>query len=1223
LTDTQEPTKQSLEIAHVLFVDIVAYSTLHMDRQQQVLRDLQEAIRNTPAFKQAQAEDELIRLPTGDGMALVFFYDPEAPVRCALELTKALGTAPNIKLRMGIHTGPVYRVADINANRNVSGGGINIAQRVMDCGDAGHILVSEAAADVLGQVSTWTGALQDLGETEVKHGLRIHIFSLCLGEVGNSATPTKLLTVSSATEKLNSRQKSSAQDAQQEPSSGSDRILTLVRPHFRTLLDITLVIVASLFVHGAALTLFKTLTKSDPHLSAYIATAVFAASAFFVLSKIKQKRRAGEQARKRLENWAQTSRSAAFRNLAPYSEEDSLPGTGRKRQARQLVTSIKDPSLRFGVVSGDVGCGKTSLLQSEVQRLLKDDNFTPILLSRAEISDAKDIADLVRVIRTAIASKQGSESRVLIVDQIEEILIRFPGKEAREAIGALFGGVIRGDRPCKIICAIRKDYFLDLYDLGLAMGVEVRPTLMLRNFTPEEAKEVIQECANQEGFSPTSDLIDSIVADLTKEGQVRPPELQIVCTALTSNFTSRHYGELGGANGLLQSYLGIAIETCIDQEMARLILRQMCDFERQAKADPKTVSELARAVGPQQDNLNTIERLVRNVLDHLVRSRLLVMIGGGKFGLIHDYWVSIIYEATIHDRSQQEKADELLRRHLRDQQAGFSSALGSKQLRLVQASADRDLLSTQESKKLIQKSVALLWIRRGISATIVITIVAGGLLSRTIIWQPELLMDLGGPAFARHLTDPERLIASPLSSGQNHMGLSSFSVFDIPSGKRISEVKADVSAASLTGNLWLYVDHGQTYSLDLNQNKKSPLNAIIKDAEQVIISNQGHCALHYEPTTDYGLRPDAMAAIPRTIRLLAMPEGKSIASTSMTAVRVEPSFVADTCDRAVFVLRQGVVTVLHMGGQTITPIGKPWLWQLGEARPKELVGGLGDLIAINVRPKAETLTALSSDHRGHDRIGIWDLRKGVNRVARDIELGNYWFAWLASSTDGEYLMVSYVLEVSFNDQKHLVLRSSDLQPAEATKDQDVFACSRKTEDELQDKNLHVIWSNGTRGGFIWDLSSKDPILLKGLEVKDIADCEVSEDNSRMVVLRKNGLAELWSITENRVSTLHAGGTVKTVRWSLEGKNVVLERDNGQMLLFDTDGMTVATLVAPGMIRLISQPDGRIVVSFRQKCGHILLLTSDGRLLKYSKKLKMFDLPFLFPVYSRGSDSACN
>src|SRR5271156_5149854 len=181
-----------MEIAHVLFMDIVAYSRLPMDEQQRVIHQLQEIVRSTPEFTHAQADDQLIRLPTGDGMALVFFRDPQSPVRCALEVTKELRNHPDIKVRMGIHCGPVYRVADINANRNVAGGGINIAQRVMDCGDSGHILVSEVVADVLQQLSSWNSRLQDLGEAEVKHGVRVHLFNLHTEEAGNPEMPQKV-----------------------------------------------------------------------------------------------------------------------------------------------------------------------------------------------------------------------------------------------------------------------------------------------------------------------------------------------------------------------------------------------------------------------------------------------------------------------------------------------------------------------------------------------------------------------------------------------------------------------------------------------------------------------------------------------------------------------------------------------------------------------------------------------------------------------------------------------------------------------------------------------------------------------------------------------------------------------------------------------------------------------------------------------------------------------
>ena len=184
--------RDGLDLAHVLFCDIVGYSLLPIDQQTQMMRRLQEIVRQTDDYRRAEAGRQLVRLPAGDGMALAFLQDPAAPVRCALEIARVLKAHPDIRLRMGVNTGPVFRSADINANRNVVGSGINLAQRVMDCGDAGHILVSWSVAEVLGQVSRWQGLLHDLGEVEVKHGVRLHLYNLYNDEVGNAELPAKV-----------------------------------------------------------------------------------------------------------------------------------------------------------------------------------------------------------------------------------------------------------------------------------------------------------------------------------------------------------------------------------------------------------------------------------------------------------------------------------------------------------------------------------------------------------------------------------------------------------------------------------------------------------------------------------------------------------------------------------------------------------------------------------------------------------------------------------------------------------------------------------------------------------------------------------------------------------------------------------------------------------------------------------------------------------------------
>lgn len=179
----------AMKLAHVLFMDIVGYSKLPIDEQTSVLHTLQEMVHASVQVARAQASNQLTSIPTGDGMALVFFNEPTAPVECALEIAKALKSHPEIQLRMGVHSGPVNQIIDVNERSNVAGAGINMAQRVMDSGDAGHILLSKRVAEDLAQYTRWQPLLHDLKEVEVKHAVRVHLFNLYSDEVGNPVLP--------------------------------------------------------------------------------------------------------------------------------------------------------------------------------------------------------------------------------------------------------------------------------------------------------------------------------------------------------------------------------------------------------------------------------------------------------------------------------------------------------------------------------------------------------------------------------------------------------------------------------------------------------------------------------------------------------------------------------------------------------------------------------------------------------------------------------------------------------------------------------------------------------------------------------------------------------------------------------------------------------------------------------------------------------------------------
>src|SRR5438477_1217013 len=192
---TEVKKEIELEIAHVLFLDIVGYSKLSVNEQHGRVDELNEVVRQSEQFRKADAANRILKIPTGDGMALVFYRSPEEPAQCAFEISRALKDIPRLEVRMGMHSGPVSGVVDVNDRTNVAGAGINLAHRVMDCGDAGHILLSRHVAEDLAEYERWRPFLHDIGTFEVKHGVRVSVTNLYSDEVGNPNLPSKLQAV--------------------------------------------------------------------------------------------------------------------------------------------------------------------------------------------------------------------------------------------------------------------------------------------------------------------------------------------------------------------------------------------------------------------------------------------------------------------------------------------------------------------------------------------------------------------------------------------------------------------------------------------------------------------------------------------------------------------------------------------------------------------------------------------------------------------------------------------------------------------------------------------------------------------------------------------------------------------------------------------------------------------------------------------------------------------
>jgi hypothetical protein len=283
-----------------LFIDIVGYSKLLTDEQSEALQELNQIVRNTEAVREAEAAGQLIILPTGDGMALVFSGSVERPAECALEVSRALRAQPSLPVRMGIHSGPVHHVRDANARENISGVGINIAQRVMDCGDAGHILVSKRFAGDLAQHRRWQPYLHELGDVEVKHGVVVSLVNLYAETIGNPAPPSCVAGV-----------------RRTEPSAASRKGLSPVALAIFIIaaLLLALVIVAVIFTPAIMRSLDKNRATSTPQPSATASPSFDEAVENMVKQKITDK----------LKKSLSDKTDAPTTTVAPTPESQSTP----------------------------------------------------------------------------------------------------------------------------------------------------------------------------------------------------------------------------------------------------------------------------------------------------------------------------------------------------------------------------------------------------------------------------------------------------------------------------------------------------------------------------------------------------------------------------------------------------------------------------------------------------------------------------------------------------------------------------------------------------------------------------------------------------------------------------------------------------------------------------------------------------------------------------------
>jgi conflict system STAND superfamily ATPase len=460
--------------------------------------------------------------------------------------------------------------------------------------------------------------------------------------------------------------------------------------------------------------------------------------------------------------WAERQaqpRRTAFRSLAPFEERDELPGKDRTQQARSIATRITSDDFRFGIVCGDSGCGKTSLLRTEVMRHVRAVGLEPFYLRSPrrlakETSTITPASERLAAELDTLGKSIPSGECVLILDQFEEWFIEYREPEVRLLIGRFISGLTKRAAPMRIVCAVRREFLVDFHDLSAELSDPTAPntTFMVRNFTVEQAIDVINLCAAADGLSPDEEFAEIIANDLVEGGEVRPPELQIVCTYLadTGSLSTGRYRSGGGTAGILAHYIKDALDSCRSPEIGARLLRALCDFPARAKRRPKTIQELTADIG--SETVATNERLETLIVDHVrifVLARLLTVEKRrdvpDAFGLMHDYLVGAVELATSDTSTQTEEANQLLRYYLAERRGTIPLF----KLRFIRAHADRPLLAQPDARRLVRKSIVAPLLYLSATAIAALAIACGLYLLATasLQWKPEVI--------ARHWPDNE------------------------------------------------------------------------------------------------------------------------------------------------------------------------------------------------------------------------------------------------------------------------------------------------------------------------------------------------------------------------------------------------------------------------------------------------------------------------------------
>jgi WD40 repeat protein len=984
----------------------------------------------------------------------------------------------------------------------------------------------------------------------------------------------------------------------------------------------------------------------------YVAVFVLLGVCLFAYKKASNKQRAKAAREERRNTWVETGKRTAFRGLYPYGESDKLPGTQRQREARRLLVQITDSDFSFGILCGDSGCGKTSLLRSELQDRLKEEaaktrsGFRVLYIANVrELSSisqqengketllsARLDAELV-ALRRAINEASGGAALVLIIDQFERFFIEYAGSEHRLKIGRFLNEQIHSVPPVRILCAIRRDYLVDVHDLAPALPdpISVKTLFTLKNFTIEEATEVINQCAEYDGIVPDGEFASTLASDLAEEGFVRPPELQIICTALAGALTMEQYRLSGGVKGILSHYIGNAVSLCGDPDLGRRVLRALCDFPARAKRNPQSVDTLREAVGSAvipgdsqkhagaEKTAGRAADHMREVLDQFEAARLIISEERRgeetKYSLVHDYLVDAVAIATSDVSTRTEEARQILEYYSAEYVRDKKTRIPFRKRRFAKKYGDRNMLGEQRIRRLMVTSlISEVVTVVGISAAVIVA--AGLIYSVATIrstWRREPLgsqWDAGDSGDAMDVN--LRLWGGRVFTGLGAMSGRYARQWDVKTGKLLNTVTGKKIDVSPKGNYLFYTnDGGQVLIRQLETAREYSLPYSFKDKQgswsslgSIIRFNQAEDVLSYQEEIASGEEGSHRNAI--TLSLWSLPREREIVKLRDCGDNV-PLFGAIVISEQRAVLSCGK-----------NPRNKVVLWR-GQNEPSA---------NLSRSPGAKVITRIVSDNGSlvatlealSDRavaVNLWDVRTGALVGSSEVipaEINRVGSPRIFFSGDGKFVLVTHA---KHRDGIASVLKTPELSGVLPVLMDGHYLPSERRSERFA-KHEYVVWQENETDTKVWEAGQNKSRVIKGLHLfgwppaKDDEDDEpsgesanqinISRDGGRAVVLRKKpNQVELWDFAKgSKIKILDASGAATDIGFTEDGGFVrVTGKENLITLYRIDDGEKLMDLRnLGGAMKEVGGGTG--VVYYNSACRWVNVWTVDGIVERYTQ-----------------------